>query len=176
MKRRTQASVWIGTLPLVGVIAGMTFLPLALADEKPAVQLNVDRAVPRAVDDAVQKAIVRDYSVAWQAVGAALAANNAGALKDSFIGMALDKLTQRVNDQQRTGLRTRIIDRGHKVEAVFYSPDGSAIELRDRAILETGILDGDTIIYADRTEIQYYVVMTGAEDRWKVRVLEGGKD
>jgi hypothetical protein len=81
-----------------------------------------------------------------------------------------------VKDQQQTGLKTRIIDRGHKVEAIFYSPDGSAIELRDRATLETGILDGDTVIYADRTEIHYYVVMTGAEDRWKVRVLESGRD
>jgi hypothetical protein len=154
----------------------MIVLRPALAEEKPAVQLNVDRTVPRDVDDAVQKAIVRDYSAAWQAIGAALASNNAGVLRDSFIGFALDKLTQRVKDQQQTGLRTRIIDRGHKVEAIFYSPDGSAIELRDRATLETGILDGDTVIYADRIEIHYYVVMTGAEDRWKVRVLESGRD
>ena len=176
MKRRTRTIVWIAVLPLLAVIAGLIVLRPALADEKPAVQLNVDRTVPRDVDDAVQKAIVRDYSAAWQAIGAALASNNAGALRDSFIGFALDTLTQRVKGQQQTGLRTRIIDRGHKVEAIFYSPDGSAIELRDRATLETGILDGDTVIYADRTEIHYYVVMTGAEDRWKVRVLESGRD
>ena len=176
MKRKLRTTVWFIALPLVAAIAGMIMVPPGLADEKPAVQLNVERAVPRDVDDAVQTAIVRDYSAAWQAIGAALATNNAGALKDSFIGFALDKLTQRVNDQQRAGLRTRVVDRGHKVEVIFYSLDGSAIELHDQATLETGILDGDKVIHADRAEIQYYVVMTGAEDRWKVRVLESGKD
>jgi len=176
MKRKLQGTVWITALPLAAAIAGIIMLPPALADEKPTVQLNVERAVPRDVDDAVQTTIVRDYSAAWHAIGAAFANNNPGALKDSFIGFALDELTQRVNDQQRTGLRTRLIDRGHKVEVIFYSLDGSAIELRDQATLETGILDGETLIYADRTEVQYYVVMTGAEDRWKVRVLESGKD
>jgi hypothetical protein len=176
MKRKTRTTVWIVALPLVAAIAGMLVLPPALAEEKPAVQLNVERAVPRDVDDAVQKAIIRDYSAAWQAIGAALANNNAGVLKDSFIGFALDKLTQRVNDQQQTGLRTRFVDRGHKVEAIFYSLDGSAIELRDQATLETEVLDGNTVIHSDRAEIQYYVVMTGAEDRWKVRVLESRKD
>jgi len=68
------------------------------------------------------------------------------------------------------------VDRGHKVEAIFYSLDGSAMELHDQAILETQILDGNTVIHSDRAAIQYYVVMTGAEDRWKVRVLESGRE
>jgi hypothetical protein len=28
------------------------------------------------------------------------------------------------------------------------------------------------VIHSDQAQIQYYAVMTGAEDRWKVRVLE----
>lgn len=144
----------------------------ALLVGKPLVQLNVERAVPRDVDDSVRQAIVRDYSSAWQAFNTALADNNPGVLNDSFIGFALDKLTQRVKDQQGNGLRTRLVDRGHQVQAIFYSLDGSAIELRDQATLETEILDGNTVIYSDRAKIQFYAVMTGAEDRWKVRVLE----
>ena len=31
------------------------------------------------------------------------------------------------------------------------------------------------IIHSDNAQIQYYVVMTGAEDHWKVRVLESYK-
>ena len=171
-----RAPVLLGTLVLLAALAGAVFLPPAGAGSKPVVQLNVDRAVPREVDDAVQQAIVRDYSAAWQSLGTALANNNPGALNDNFIGFALDKLTQRVSDQQRAGLRTRLVDRGHKVEAVFYSLDGSAMELHDHATLETQILDGNTVIHSDRAAIQYYVVMTGAEDRWKVRVLETSKE
>src|SRR5262249_13144304 len=165
-----------GTLVLLAALASAVFLPAAVAGSKPAVQLNVENAVPRDVDDTVQQAIVRDYSAAWQSLSTALANNNTGALNDNFIGFALDKLIQRVNDQQRTGLRTRLVDRGHKVEAIFYSLDGSAMELHDQATLDTEILDGNTVIHSERAEIQYYVVMTGAEDRWKVRVLETSKE
>ena len=89
-------------------------------------------------------------------------------------GFALDKLTQRVKDQKQNGLTTRIVDRGHKVKAIFYSPDGAAIELKDTASIETQVLDGGTVIHSDQAQIHYYAVMTGAEDRWKVRVLESG--
>jgi hypothetical protein len=34
------------------------------------------------------------------------------------------------------------------------------------------VLDGSTVIHSDQAQIHYYAVMTGAEDRWKVRVLE----
>jgi hypothetical protein len=171
-----RAAILLGTLVLLMPLAVEVFLETAIAGSKPTVQLNVERAVPRDVDDAVHQAIVRDYSAAWQSLSTALANNNTAALNDNFIGFALDKLIQRVNDQQRAGLRTRLVDRGHKVEAIFYSLDGSAMELHDRAMLETEILDGNTVIHSDRAEIQYYVVMTGAEDRWKVRVLESRKD
>jgi hypothetical protein len=124
------------------------------------------------VDEGVQQAIARDYSAAWQALGAAVATNDAGALNENFVGLALDKFTQRIRDQQAHGLKTRILDRGHKVEAVFYSIDGSAIELKDTATMETQILEGNTVIHTDSAQVQYYVVMTGAEDHWKVRVLE----
>jgi len=157
------------------ILAGTPWLKRILADTKPAIQINVDNAAPRQVDDSVRQAIVRDYSAAWQSLGSALANNNAGALKDDFIGFALDRLTQRVKDQRQAGLRTRIIDRGHKVEAVFYSTDGSAIELKDIVTLDTEILDGDTVLHSDRAQIQYFAIMTGAEDRWKVRVLESAE-
>jgi hypothetical protein len=79
---------------------------------------------------------------------------------------------ERVKQQAQSGLKTRIVDHGHKVDAVFYSPDGSSIELKDTATLETQVLDGDTVIHSDQAQVHYYAIMTGAEDRWKVRVLE----
>lgn len=155
--------------------AGPLMPTKVLANSKPAVHLNVESAAPRQVDDNVQQAIVRDYSSAWQSLASALATNNESALKDDFTGYALDKLTQRVKEQKQHGLTTRIVDRGHQVEAIFYSLDGSAMQLRDRVVLETEILDGDTVIHSERTQLAYYVIMTGAEDRWKVRVLDSAE-
>jgi hypothetical protein len=153
-------------------------LPLAkriLADTKPNMQLNVANTQPREVEDNTQQSVIRDYSAAWKGMSTALANNSLAPLRENFTGFALDKLSQRVHDQQENGLTTRIIDRGHKVEAVFYSPDGSAIELKDTAAIETQILDGSTVIHSDQTQVHYYAVLTGAEDRWKVRVLESAK-
>jgi hypothetical protein len=31
------------------------------------------------------------------------------------------------------------------------------------------------VIYSDHAQVHYYAVMTGAEDRWKVRVLESAE-
>ena len=70
------------------------------------------------------------------------------------------------------GNKTRIIDHGHKVDAIFYSRDGSSIQLWDTASIETQVLEGETVIHSDQAQVQYIAVMTGAEDRWKVRVLE----
>jgi len=164
-------ALWL-MISLLLLLYGLPLLRQILADSKAPVQLNADRAAPRQVDEGVQQAIARDYAAAWQTLGEAVNANHPAALNEYFVGLALDKLTGRIRDQQSLGLRTRIIDRGHKVEAIFYSVDGSAMELRDTASIETQILEGNTIIHSDNAQIQYYVVMTGAEDHWKVRVLE----
>ena len=156
----------------LAISGGAPLLERIFADAKPQVQLNVKNAQPREVEDVTQNAVVRDYTLAWQAISTSLANNTLQPLNDNFAGFALDKLTQRVKDQKQNGLTTRIIDHGHKVNAIFYSPDGAAIELKDTASIETQVLDGGTVIHSDQAQIQYYAVMTGAEDRWKVRVLE----
>src|SRR5215470_6362927 len=79
---------------------------LVQANVKPPVQLNVDQATPREVDDPVQQAIARDYASAWQALASALNNNNATALNDNFVGFAQEKLTHRIQDQQQTGIKT----------------------------------------------------------------------
>lgn len=144
-------------------------------ESKPRVQVNIENAGPREVEESTQQAIARDYAAAWKALNSALANNSAAPLNDNFIGYALDKYTQRVKDQQKNGLKTRIVDNGHKMDAIFYSPDGSAIELHDTASLETQILDGGTVLHSDQAQVHYYAVMTPSEDRWKVRVLEGSE-
>jgi hypothetical protein len=167
------ARMLILTLGVAIAISGaVPLLEHIFADTKPAVQLNVKNAQPREVEDVTQTAIVRDYTLAWQAISTSLANNTLQPLNENFAGFALDKFTQRVKDQKQNGLTTRIIDHGHKVDAIFYSQDGAAIELKDTASIETQVLDGGTVIHSDQAQIHYYAVMTGAEDRWKVRVLE----
>jgi hypothetical protein len=156
----------------LAISGAVPLLERIFADTKSTVQLSVKNAQPREVEDVTQNAIVRDYTLAWQAISTSLANNTLQALNENFAGFALDKLTQRVKDQKQNGLTTRIIDHGHKVDAIFYSPDGAAIELKDTASIETQVLDGSMVIHSDQAQIQYYAVMTGAEDRWKVRVLE----
>src|SRR5215467_8932610 len=107
----------------LAISGGVPLLKRIFADTKPAVQLTVKNAQPRELEDVTQNAIQRDYTLAWQAISTALANNTLKPLNDNFTGVALDKFTQRVKDQKQQGLTTRIIDHGHKVDAIFYSQD-----------------------------------------------------
>lgn len=168
---------------LLVLVAGVALIisgavPMAkriFADTKPSIQLNVNNAAPRQVEESTQQSVLRDYTAAWKALSTALANNTLSPLHENFTGFALEKLSQRVKDQKENGLTTRIIDHGHKVDALFYSADGSAIELKDTANLETQVLDGGSVIHSDQAQIHYYAVLTGAEDRWKVRLIESAK-
>lgn len=172
-----QLRMILFTLGLVAIICcAVPALRNILADSKPNVQLNTENAAPRQLEDVTQRAVVRDYTLAWQALTTALVNNSTEPLKDNFTGFALEKLTQRVKDQQEHGLKTRILDHGHHVDAIFYSRDGSAIQLRDTANLEIQVLDGSTVLHSEQTKVQYLAVMTGAADRWQVRVLESAPD
>jgi len=150
-------------------------LPVLADDNPPGVHLSTSHATPREVEDTTQKAIVRDYSAAWSALTDALVNNDAGALDSAFTGIAHDQFAARVRDQLKTGLSTQIIDRAHNLEAVFYSPDGSAMELHDTAQVEIQVVDGGMVIHSEQTTLHYVVLMTVAEDRWKVRLLQSEK-
>jgi hypothetical protein len=105
-------------------------------------------------------------------MASALENNNAGNLASGFTGGAQERLAARVKQQLHAGLRTRYVDHGHKLQAVFYSPEGSAMQLHDTAKLEEQILDGDTVVSSRDITASYVVLMTVGEDRWKVRLLQ----
>lgn len=142
------------------------------AADLPHVNLNVDAAGPRQVEDTTEKAVARDYAKAWNSMMTALSENRSEVLDPDFVGVALDNLRERVSQQQQSGLHTRYIDRGHNLQAIFYSAEGSAIQLRDTAQFEVQFLDGDKVIHQEQRTENYTVVMTAAENRWKVRVLQ----
>jgi hypothetical protein len=183
MKRAVMTIV----ITLAVVVAGVALKAASTDDKQPPsaialpnlpsnsnvkVELDAAAAAPRAIEDTTEKAIVRDYGNAWSVMASALENNNAGNLASGFTGGAQERLAARVKQQLHAGLRTRYVDHGHKLQAVFYSPEGSAMQLHDTAKLEEQILDGDTVVSSRDITASYVVLMTVGEDRWKVRLLQ----
>ena len=106
----------------------------------------------------------------------ALAENRADLIDESFVGYAHDKLLAEVKAQEKNGLNTRYVDHGHQVQATFYSPEGSAVQLQDTARLEIQLLDGDKVIATQNVTRKYIAIVTVVEDSWKVRVLDAVQD
>ncbi len=161
----------------------LSFLALALAGAwtlhrvwaaAPAVEVQfTDKNVqPRQLEDKTEASVIRDYKSAWQNLAGAMEQNRADLLDASFVGFAHDKLGKAIDDQKKNGLRRRYIDHGHKLEAVFYSYDGSAMQLKDTANVEVELMDGDKVVSSQPGTIFYMVLMTPAEDSWKVRDIE----
>ncbi|HWR15811.1 MAG TPA: hypothetical protein VN577_13370 [Terriglobales bacterium] len=165
---------WVSYVFIAGLILACSVWIVAVqaASNIPQVNLDVSSAGPREIEDTTEKAVARDYAKAWSSMATALAENRTDVLDADFVGVALDEIRERVNQQQQSGLRTRYVDRGHKLQAVFYSPEGSAIQLRDVADFEVQYLDGDKMVNSEQRTQTYTVVMTAGENRWKVRVLQ----
>lgn len=159
-------------LTAVFLVAGLTLVFAQSQNSGPKVELNAASAQPRALEDTTELAIARDYSVAWKALATAMNENRAEALAAGFVGTARENFAKAIEAQKQSGLRRRYTDRGHKLQAIFYSPEGSAMQLRDTAQLEVEVLDGDTVIHREQITQPYLVLMTVAEGGWKVRVLE----
>ncbi len=166
-----------------GFIAALTLAALAIlaiafaarsvfAASAPSIAINTEHAAPREIEDTTQRALSRDYATAWQTMTEALDQNRADLLSANFIGTADDKLTATIQQQTKAGLHQHITDQGHSVEAVFYSPEGSAIELHDTARLQIDVMDGGKVVHTENATVHYVALLTAAENSWKVRVLE----
>jgi hypothetical protein len=154
-------------------------LPLGLnaaddpaAASKTAVQLDARKAGPRSVENLTERAIVRDYRSAWSSMSHALEFNTLDPLDVPFAGDAKRVLHDTVVSQQRSGVRQLFTDQNHQLEAVFYAPEGDAIELHDTASYQQQVLDGSKSIQDQRVVVHYVVLMTPSADRWVVRQLQ----
>jgi hypothetical protein len=164
--------VTVGLL-IVAMILGLPNSLFAAAPPKgPEVRLDVSKATPRDVEEQTQTSIVRDYGKAWQSLEQSLEENRADLLGGNFVGYALDRWGQTVKAQSSAGLSRRIVDHGHHLEVAFYSVDGSAMQLRDTAQLEVQYLDKGKVIHNETMTSRYLVLMTPAENSWKVRILQ----
>lgn len=169
------AGGWLKRLLALLTVAVLAVIvtPLRAADAPDIrVSLNADNAGPHEMQDTTRTSITNSYARAWESMANALSANRADVLDKAFLGTARDNLAQRIADQKANGMTTRVIDRGHKVDVLFYSPDGLSMQLRDTAQVEMQVLDGDKVVHSETGTRHYIVLMTPTEVTWKVRILQ----
>ncbi|HEY1806416.1 MAG TPA: hypothetical protein VGG45_18235 [Terracidiphilus sp.] len=127
---------------------------------------------PRPLEDQTKAAAIRDYLESWQGMNEAFQQDQPSLLDEDFIGTAKDKLTDTIDEQAKTGIHTRYQDRVHHIQFLFYSPEGLSIELIDDAEYDVQVLDHDKAVSTVPSRARYIVVLTPAEVRWKVRVMQ----
>src|SRR6266536_588176 len=142
----------------VAVVALVTPQYSTCADPTPQVVLNTSKAAPRAVESLTERSIVRDYRFAWVNLDQALETSSTAPLNALFAGTANAWLTDAVNSQRRSGLSSRYVNQSHKLEAVFYAPEGDVIELHDTADYDLEILDRDKTIHNEHAVVHYVVL------------------
>src|ERR1700733_5887363 len=147
-------------------------LNLYAADATAQVELNVTKAGPRTVENLTERGILRDYRFAWTSMAQALEFNTLDPLEGPFAGDAKQWLRDTVVSQQTSGLSQRYSDQNHKLEAVFYAPEGDVMELHDTAEYQLQISDGGKVIQDEHVVLHFIVLMTPAADRWVIRQLQ----
>ena len=142
------------------------------ASSLPAVELSAGSHGPREIEDLTRQKVVHDYAAAWQALALGLEQNRAQLLNDYFTGVAKDEYIRTIREQIGTGIHRNYVDHGHKVEVLFYSPDGGVMQLQDDLQYDVQIYDGAKLLRSERTTARFLVLMTPAADRWMVRLLQ----
>ncbi len=171
--RRTNFRIVAGMLALL-LFAILWARGVIAAPPNASIQVKIDaaQAGPRQVEDQTQQSIVRDYGKAWQNLEQALEKNQPDLLGASFAGFARQRWTETVAQQAKAGISRKFVDRGHQLKVVFYSVEGSAMELEDAAQFEVQYLDGGKVLHSEQLTAHYLVLMTPAENSWKVRILQ----
>jgi hypothetical protein len=164
--RRARGIFGLGVVLLAGSFSS------GAADSSVRLQLDVSKAGPRAVESETEQVILRDYRFAWTSMAQALEVNTLDPLEGPFVGIAKKELEERIVNQRRAGLSTRYVDQNHKVQAVFYAPEGDVIELHDTAEYQLQVMDGNKSIHDERVVAHYVVLMNPAADRWVIRQLQ----
>ena len=159
-------------------VASFALLPCTVdADSPPAnslpqVKFDARNAGPRTLESITQQNLVRHYANAWQTLATVFDNNATALLGDYFVGPAREQLAEAVAGQQKTGLHSRYLDQRHKVDVVFYAPEGDVVELHDTLECQFQVFDGEKSIHNERAVLRYVVLMTPSADRWVVRQLQ----
>jgi hypothetical protein len=155
------------------LVCASIILASGMAAAQPEVSVDTSQLKgPRPLEDQTKAAAIRDYLESWQGMNQALEQNQPGLLDEDFIGTARDKLADTIDEQAKAGIQTRYQDRAHHIQFLFYSPEGLSIELIDDAEYDVQVLDHDKPVSTVPVSTRYIVVLTPAEVRWKVRVMQ----
>lgn len=155
---------------MLGTVAG-------LAAAQPSVRVEpANLQGPRVLESQTSTGAIRDYLESWGAMRSALNENRADLLDRDFVGDAKEKLTDTIQQQSRMDIRTVYQDRAHDLQIVFYSPDGLSIELTDKVDYEVQLFAGNKLQATQLQHARYIVVLTPAEVRWRVRVLQAAQE
>jgi len=127
---------------------------------------------PRALLQQTAKSAIQDYLQSWRSLSAALEQNNADLLNADFIGDAKSKLAGTIREQAALGIHSRYRDLAHDLRIVFYSPEGLSIELTDLVQYDVQLFDHGKPEPEQQVRARYVVVLTPAQVRWRVRVLQ----
>jgi hypothetical protein len=172
MRRKNLELTRFGCVSLL-IAAAMLTAPFAFAaEDAPEVQLNTSKAAPRAMEPLTERAILRDYKFAWYNLELAIESNSTARLNALFVGPANKWIHDAVDSQRRNGLSSRYLNQTHKVDAVFYSPEGDVLELHDTAGYDFQVLDGSKTIHDEHVTVHYVVLMTPGADRWVIRDIQ----
>jgi hypothetical protein len=142
------------------------------ADAAVQVQLDSKKAGPRTIESLTERGILRDYRFAWTSIAQALEFNTLDPLDGPFAGNAQQWLRDTVNSQRRSGLSQRYVGQNHRLEAVFYAPEGDVVELHDTAEYQLQVSDGGKVIHDEHVVMHFVVLMTPGADRWVIRQLQ----
>ena len=148
-------------------------LPLAVQAQQPAVQVQPpDLRGSRPLEDLTATAVVRDYLQSWKDFRTALDENAPQLLQQDFVGTALTKMDETIAEQNKLGIHTRYVDRSHRLQVVFYSPDGLSVQLVDQVDYDEQVMQGNTVVATQPVHARYLVVLTPSQTRWQVRVFQ----
>jgi hypothetical protein len=157
-------------IAILGVFTASFLVAHSFSDEQ--IEANFKLAGPRPVEEPTQHSVTRDYGNAWDNLAAALSSNAPELLNAYFTGPAKSELASAIASQKRVGIRCYYLEPAHKLEAVFYSPEGDVMELHDTAEFNLRVTADGEVIHDQRTVLHYVVLMTPAADRWVVRQLQ----
>jgi hypothetical protein len=158
---------------LLPILLLVSITPLAFCADQATVRVEPSNlSGPRTLEKQTSTAVIRDYLQSWQSMGAALNQNRADLLAADFVGTAKKKLAETVDQQTKMGIHTSYQDRSHDLQIVFYSPDGLSVQLIDDVEYEQQVFDHDRLLTSQPVHTRYIVVLTPAEMRWQVRILQ----
>jgi hypothetical protein len=142
------------------------------ADSSVQVQMDMSKATPRSMEPLTERAVLRDYRFAWASMAQALEFNSADPLQGPFEGDAMRWLKDTILSQQQSGISQRYANQSHRVEAVFYSPEGDVLELHDTVQYQLQVSDGGKVVHEGPVTMHYVVLLTPGADRWVIRQLQ----